>query len=100
MGVLQTESALAPIEEIGVRHKLRRFTGVRGLGADNIVTSVCVGLNFDRPTGDIGCRHFVSRSVTLGKTFLGSQMKSNGKTKHMFLDVSECGESIFDTPDP
>ena len=40
------------------------------------------------------------RSVTLGKTFLGSQMKSNGKTKHMFLDVSECGESIFDTPDP
>ena len=34
MGVLQAESALAPIEEIGVRHKLRRFTGVRGLGAD------------------------------------------------------------------
>ena len=26
-------------------------------------------------------------------------MKSNEKTKHMFLDVSECGESIFDTPD-
>ena len=34
MGGLQAESALAPIDEIGVRHKLRRFTVVRGLGAD------------------------------------------------------------------
>ena len=33
MGGLQAESALAPIDEIDVRHKLRRFTVVRGSGA-------------------------------------------------------------------
>ena len=59
MGVLQAESALAPIEEIGVRHKLRRFTGVRGLGADfpilgsycnlSVCGSMCV-TGFGRPT--------------------------------------------------
>ena len=74
MGVLQAESALAPIQEIGVRHKLRRFTGVRGLGADfPILGSYCnrrlqitlyTGLNFDRPT-DRPATQGVDISVTL-----------------------------------
>ena len=34
MEVLQAESALAQIDEVDVRHKLRRFTAVRGLGTD------------------------------------------------------------------
>ena len=34
VGALQAESALAPIDEIDVRHKLRRFTVVREPGAD------------------------------------------------------------------
>ena len=33
MGGLQAESTLAPIDELDVRHKLRRFTVVRGSGA-------------------------------------------------------------------
>ena len=34
MGVLQADSALAPIGEVAVRHKVRRSMVVRGLGAD------------------------------------------------------------------
>ena len=50
----------------------------------------------DRPTVDISCRHFMSRSChALGKiTMWGHAMR--GGSKHVLPSVSECGESDFD----